>query len=98
MSRGVHRGVYGALFDDPDYQTLSFQARLVLLTVRLCAQAGPASIFRYYVELLARQTGLPQKQVETALAELAATPSPDSPWIVYDKAIVWVRNGGGCGT
>lgn len=88
MSRGVHRGVYGALFDDPDYQALSAPARLVLLTVRLCAQAGPAAIFRYYPELLARQTGLSVKQIGAALHELS-----DRLWIVYDEAIVWVKNG-----
>ena len=93
MTHGVHRGVYGALFDDPDFQTLTSDARLVLLTVRLCAQAGPAAIFRYYLELLACQTGMPQERVAAALAELAESPSEDHPWIVYDKAIVWVRNG-----
>lgn len=90
---GVHRGVYGSLFDDPDYQELRPDARLTFLTVRLCAQAGPAAIFRYYPEVLARQTGLALKVVAVALAELARLPVPDSPWIVYDKAIIWVRNG-----
>jgi len=86
--RGVYRGLFAALFDDPDFQRLPSAARLVLLTVRLCHQAGLASIYRYYAEVLARQTGLPLKALEQALRELE-----EAGWIARDEVVLWVRNG-----
>ncbi len=91
--RGVYRGVYSSLLDDPDYQRLTPPARLVLLTLRLCTQAGAGAIFRVYVVMLAEQTGLEVVDVEKAIAELACSPSPEKPWIYRDGPVVWVRNG-----
>ena len=86
-ARGVYRGIYSALADDPDYQALSPNGRLVLLTARICKQAGPAGIFRYYPTLLAEQTGLTVKAVEAALADLEA-----GDWIRREGPILWIRN------
>lgn len=88
LRRGTYRGIHSALLDDVDYQRLSPDARLLLLTVRLCKGAGPAVIFRYYPEVLARQSGLKISRIASLLAELAR-----GRWIEYDEAIVWVRNG-----
>lgn len=90
--RGVYRGIFSSLIDDPDYQKLSSDARLVLLTLRLSAQAGAAAIFRVYVAVLAEQTGLESRDVEKALAELATSPSSEKPWVVQEGPVVWVRN------
>jgi hypothetical protein len=90
--RGVYRGVYSALIDDPDYQRLTPNARLVLLTLRLCSQAGAAAIFRAYGAVVAEQTGLSVDAVEASLHELETSPSAERPWIVRDAGIVWVRN------
>jgi hypothetical protein len=70
--RGVNRSLYSAIFDDPDFQALPAEARLVLLTARLCPQAGPGAIFTCYPEVLARQTGLSARRVEAALTALEA--------------------------
>ena len=88
MSRGLYRAVYSALFEDPDYQRLSPDARLTLLTVRQCEQAGLPVIFRYYPALLCQQTGLSSKRLQAALKELQ-----EGTWIVYDAVVLWVRNG-----
>ena len=80
--------MFSALFDDPDYQCLTKDCRLLLVTLRQCKDAGPAGIFRYYVPTLSAQTGCSVKQIETALRLLAA-----GRWIDYDPAVVWVRNG-----
>ena len=88
MTRGLFRGVYSSLFDDPDYQQLSPNGRLVFLTARQCAQAGPAAIFRYYVPVLAQQTGLSARQVKAAIKELVR-----AEWCLADDAVFWVRNG-----
>lgn len=87
-ARGVFRGVYSALFDDSDYQHLPPPARLVLLTVRLCANAGLPVIFTYSVDTLMRQTGYRRQDIETALKTLQA-----GGWIERDASLLWVRNG-----
>jgi uncharacterized phage protein (TIGR02220 family) len=87
-SRGVYRGLYSVLFDDPDYQQLSAHARLVLLTVRLCRDAGPAAIFEFSTDRLMRQTCLTRREVTTALTELH-----QADWIDLDASLIWVRNG-----
>jgi hypothetical protein len=91
--RGVYRGTYSALIDDPDYQRLSARARLALLTMRLSREAGVACIFRLYVAVLAEQTGLRIDEVEAALKELASSPNAARPWIYREGSIVWIRNG-----
>lgn len=74
--------------DDPEFQQLPANARLALYTVRLCRQAGPAAIFRYYPAVLAAQTGLTPKALEAALAALEA-----GRWIEREGVVLWVRNG-----
>jgi len=91
--RGTYRGVYTILIDHPDYQRLTSNARLVLLTLRLCSQAGVAVIFRMYPAMLAEQTGLTVAEVEAALGELEKSPSAERPWIFREAGVVWVRNG-----
>lgn len=91
--RGTYRGLYASLLDDPDYQRLSSNARLVLLTARLCAQAGAAAIFRVYLGMLSEQTGLEVRDVEKALLELTSSPSTERPWIYQEGPVLWVRNG-----
>jgi hypothetical protein len=61
---------------------------LVLLIARICKQAGPAVIFRYYPAVLSAQTGLPAKDIQMALGELQ-----EARWIEYDSSVLWVRNG-----
>jgi hypothetical protein len=94
--RGVYRGAYSTMVDDPhQYQILTPNARLVLLTIRLCKEAGPACIFRYYPEVLQAQTGLAGLELGAALEELARLPSRDRPWVMHDDRakVIWIRNG-----
>ena len=90
--RGIWRGMFSSTFDDPDFQRLTPFARLVLVVLRLCAQAGPAVIFRYYPAVLCEQTGLSAPELEAALEELEQ-PAPRQPWIYRESVVVWVRNG-----
>ncbi|MBI3030247.1 MAG: hypothetical protein HYY64_12110 [Candidatus Rokubacteria bacterium] len=85
--RGVYRGIFSALLDDPDFQSLSPKARHVFLTLRLCAQAGPACIFRFYAAVLREQTGLETEEIEKALVELQA-----GRWILREGPVLWLRN------
>lgn len=87
-SRGVYRGIFSALPDDPEFQQLPANARLALYTVRICKEAGPAAIFRYYPSMLTAQTGLTPKALEAALKALEA-----GRWIEREGPILWVRNG-----
>lgn len=86
--RGLYRGVYSAMLDHPDYQTLSSAARLTLLTLRLCTQNTVASIFRYYPTQLRVQTGQTPKVLEGSLVELET-----GHWIERDGVVLWIRNG-----
>lgn len=86
--RGPYRSVYASLVDDPDYQQLSPPARHCLLTMRLSKEAGPACIWRYYPETIARQTGLTIEQVTAALQELV-----HAGWIALDSHVLWIING-----
>lgn len=88
MSRGLYRGIFTSLVDDPEFQGLMPNSKLVFYTVRLCQQAGAAAIFRYYPEMVVRQTGLTARQVECSLQELE-----QAIWVIREGVILWVRNG-----
>jgi hypothetical protein len=88
MGRGLYRGVYSSLPDDPDFQRLTPQARLTFLVARVCSQVGPAAIFRYYPELLMAQTGLTARALEGALGDLER-----EGWIFREGPVLWIRNG-----
>ena len=85
--RGVYRGVFSVLLDDPDFQVLSAPARHTFLTLRLCAQAGPACIFRFYSAVLCAQTGYSVKAIERALKELEK-----GTWLLREGPVIWLRN------
>lgn len=87
-ARGVYRGIFSALLDDPDFQALSPAARHTLLTLRLCSQNTAASIFRHYPEVTQAQTGYTVDILGTALEELERTG-----WIQRESGILWIRNG-----
>lgn len=86
--RGTYRGIYSSLPDDPEFQALSPHARLVFYSLRCCAQAGPACIFRYYLDVVSAQSGLSGKETRRALSELQA-----AGWIAIEEPVLWIRNG-----
>lgn len=59
----------------------------MLLTLRQCSQAGPAGIFRYYLEVVSAQTGLTSKMSARAMRELEA-----AGWIEVEGVVVWIKN------
>jgi len=79
--------VFSVLLDDPGFQALSASARHVFLTLRLCAQAGPACIFTFYSAVLCLQTGYKAKAVTRALEELER-----GQWLFRDGPVIWLRN------
>jgi hypothetical protein len=91
-NRGAYRGCFTSLVDDPDYQLLKPNARLVLLTLRLSPACGPAAIFRSYPAVVAEQSGLDLDAVELAEKELETSPDAERPWILRQGGIVWIRN------
>jgi hypothetical protein len=88
LKRGKYRGVFCSLIDDPDFQHLSAHARLTLLVARLCEDAGPSALFRYYPDKLAEQTGLSREDLLAAVAELKA-----ADWVEEDGVLLWIVNG-----
>ena len=88
--RGTYRGIYSALLDTLEFQSLSSIARHTFLTMRLCSQNNAASIFRLYEGTLAEQTGYSAPEIRSALQELA---TGEEPWIEYNNGLVWIKNG-----
>lgn len=96
LDHGLYRGIYSSMVDDAvQFQVLTPEARLTLMVLRVCRDAGTACIFRYYPEVLQAQTGLPARRLAAALAELSRTPDEARPWIFHDERarVVWIRNG-----
>jgi hypothetical protein len=90
---GPYRVLFASLWEHPDFQALSVRGKLLLLCLRTGRLAGIACIFRYHVTDLADLSGLSPRAVRAALLELAGTPSPARPWILYDDRVLWIRNG-----
>ena len=88
-SKGEYRGIYTALVDDPDFQSLSPHAKLVFLFLKL--QLGPSGIGTVYAAAISEQTGIPCKGVADAMRELSEG-DPDG-WIMQERNVVWIRNG-----
>jgi hypothetical protein len=90
---GPYRALFASLWEHPDFRALSVRGRLLLLALRTGPLAGIACIFRYHLDDLADLSGLSRRAVGIALRELAETPSPARPWILYDDRVLWIRNG-----
>lgn len=88
MERGVYRGVYSVLMNDPDFRRLSPQAKLVFYTLRLSREAGPGCIFVYDSERLPLVTGMSWKDCQKGLSELQ-----EGQWVLKDQTVMWIRNG-----
>src|SRR3990172_316392 len=94
--RGIYRGVYSSLPDDPDFQHLSPQARHTLLTLRIMDEIGPGCIWRYYLGPIAKRTGYPERLVIKYLDELQTArqqPGDAYGWILRDAVVMWIVNG-----
>jgi hypothetical protein len=88
MNRGTYRATHTALFDDPDYEKLSPEARHVFLALRLGSQSNIACIYRLRLSVLSENTGYPLDTLSVAIKELKS-----GHWIFYDGQVVWIRNG-----
>lgn len=93
MSRGVYRGAYSVLIDDPDFRALSSRARHTFLTMRWSKECGIACLWLLDRPMLAKRTGYPVDDLVDILHELATSPSSRRPWIYLDDDLCWLRNG-----
>jgi len=87
MRRGVYRSIYTALWDDPDFLSLSKDARLVLLNLRSSPLSNIPCIYRFYREAIVEHTQVKDTVLDTVLHTLC-----DRGWIEVEKGIVWVKN------
>lgn len=87
--KGEYRAIYTALVDDPAFQALSPNAKLVFLLVKL--QLGPSGIGVLYSAVLAEQSGIPLEGVADGMRELAAGGA--HAWLRVERNVVWIRNG-----
>jgi len=87
-SRGVYRAIYTNIWDDPDFRSLSPEAKLVFLNIRTSPLSNMPCIFSFYIEPIEKQAGLSRKVIQKALDALCR-----SRWIAIQDGLVWVRNG-----
>jgi hypothetical protein len=85
--RGVYRSIYVTLWDDPDFLTLSPEAKLVFYYLRTSPLSNMPCIYRFYREAIVEHTGLKDTVVNRVLDTLSQTK-----WIETEKGIVWVRH------
>ena len=86
-SRGLYRSIYNSIWDDPDFRSLSPEAKLVFLNIRTSPLSNMPGIFSFYIEAIEKHTGLPRKIIEEALETLC-----NAQWIAIQDGMVWVRN------
>jgi len=86
--RGSYRSLYTCIQDDPEFQTLSSDARLVFYTLKFSPLGNVAGIFVYHTEAGVTHSGLPRSRFEAALKRLQ-----EGRWVVRQGPIVWIRNG-----
>ncbi len=85
--RGVYRAIYRALWEDPDFQKLPPDAKLVFFNLRTGSLSNIPCLYRLYFEAIEEQTGLPRNRIQKALDTLC-----DTLWISIQDRIVWVKN------
>lgn len=85
--RGIYRAIYTALWDDTDFQKLNSDCKLVLLNLRTGPLTNMPCLYRYYLEAMERQTGLPRYRIQKALDTLC-----DTLWVRVENGLVWVKN------
>lgn len=86
MSRGAYRAIHTVLLDGPDYQALTPEAKLVLITLKL--NLGPTGIDVLYPAVLEPQTGLSARAIVRALEDLER-----ANWIRRERNVVWIVTG-----
>ncbi|MBA3969429.1 MAG: hypothetical protein H0X52_04945 [Gemmatimonadetes bacterium] len=84
--RGEFRGIYTALVDSPEFQSLSADARLVLFVLKLAL--GKTGIAVLYPGSLPDRVGLPLERITAALDQLH-----QENWLQSERNVYWLRNG-----
>lgn len=84
--RGESRAIYVAVTDDPDFLSLSRDAKLLWYTLKM--RMGASGIDAIYPGQLADLTGISYDAVDGVLSELEG-----ARWIVRERNVVWLRNG-----
>lgn len=86
--KGLFKLIFKAIFDDPKYQALEPNSKLVLLTLICSRLNNTAGIFFFRAGenvTLQEMTGLSKNRTEAALRELV-----DTHWIAIQYPILWV--------
>lgn len=84
--RGNYRSIHRALLDDPDFEKLTIEAKLLLFIIKL--QLGQSGIDVVYPGTLESVSGMDSKAIEKALKALSS-----ASWIHTQGKIIWLRNG-----
>jgi len=85
--RGDYVSTYVAIVDDPDFKSLSSEARLLFWTLKHWPEGNKVGIFAAYPDALMERSGLTKRQILSAKAELQA-----GNVTLWDGNTVWIRN------
>ena len=85
MKRGEYAAVHTALLDDPDFQRLSPEAKLLWYSLRLMLGASGIALVRGWKTVLPEVTGI--DSVNGHLEELTS-----GGWLNQQQNVLWLRN------
>ena len=85
MKRGEYAAVHTALLDDPDFQALSPEAKLLWYSLRLMLGASGIALVRAWKTVLPEVTGV--ELVNGRLEELIS-----GGWLIQQGNVLWLRN------
>jgi hypothetical protein len=85
--RGDYVSTYVALVDDPDFKSLSAEARLLFWTLKHWPEGNKVGIFAAFPDALMDRSGLGKRALLVAREELKAARVA-----YWDGNIVWIRN------
>lgn len=86
--RGEYRAIHVVLVDGPDYQALTPEAKLLLLTLKLSLGPYQIGVVPALGGTLMERTGLTAGQVAAGLTALQS-----AGWVAIERSVVWVIRG-----
>lgn len=85
--RGSYRSIFTAIWDDPDFQALDPDGKLLLLHLRTSPLGNLAGIFRFYKEAISEHTGLSEERITRALQALY-----EAGFLEVEKNVIWIKD------
>jgi hypothetical protein len=83
-----YRSIYCRIVDDPQFQALSANAKLLWYTLKVSHECGPLNLFRFYRGMFIERTGLCAADFDAAMNRLI-----DDGYLFFEQGYVLIHNG-----